>query len=226
MSHNKSKETKRMKVQPHSITLLTACAALALVPARATAGENSGGYVHADLGVALAKSTTLREFPDAVPGGKIKFDPGGRLSLGGGYRFNDWLSAGGETGYLFNLVEDADIAVAQVPILGNVEFRLPNKTPLVPFIGGGPGVSISVITLDNERLNDGSRVDGSASDAVFAWQAYGGVRYKINDSISVGVVYKYFEAGAATWEVRNTSDDIRFGKARVHAISAAFSMSF
>ena len=208
------------------MSLLTICGALALAPARSVGGDQNGFFVKADVGGAVAENTKLKEFPDATPGGKIKFDPGARLSMGGGYRFNDWLSVGGETGFMFNTIKGADVAIAQVPLLADVEFSMPNKSPLVPFIGGGPGVSISAISLDDDSLGNGSRVDGSTSDAVFAWQAYGGVRYKLSDSISVGLVYKYFGAGSPTWDVRRTSQDIRFGNAHVHAFSASFSMAF
>jgi len=215
-----------MKASVCSALLLSASILPALFPAHSQAGEDSGVYFNADLGGTVAESTRLKEFPDAPPGGKVEFHPGVRLGMGAGYRFNDWLSAGGETGFLINGVKGADISLTQVPLLANVEFRMPNKSPLVPFIGGGPGVSVSVLSLDNDRLNNGSRVDGSTSDTVFAWQAYGGVRYKINDNMSVGVAYKYFGADAPTWDVRNTPQDIRFGKARVHSITASFSMGF
>jgi opacity protein-like surface antigen len=87
-------------------------------------------------------------------------------------------------------------------------------------------MSFNVIWLDNDSLGNGSRVDGSAGDAVFAWQVYGGFRFKINDSMSAGVVYKYLDTQASEWDVDNTSQDIRFGKVHVHSISATFSMSF
>lgn len=215
-----------MKASVRSVLLLSVCSLPALFSARSEAGEDRGIYFNADVGGTVAESTRLKEFPDAPPGGKVKFHPGVRLSMGGGYRFNDWLSVGGETGFLVNGVKGADVSVSQVPILANVEFSMPNKSPLVPFIGGGPGVSLSVISLDDDSLGNGSRVDGSASDAVFAWQAYGGVRYKLNDTMSVGVAYKYFGAGASTWEVRRASQDIRFGRAHVHCFSASFSMGF
>jgi len=127
---------------------------------------------------------------------------------------------------MFNTFKDADGYLSQAPFLANVEFRLPNRSPIVPFIGGGPGMSFSAIWFDNDSLGNGSRVDGSAGDTVFAWQAYGGLRYRINEYMSAGIIYKYFDAQATSFEVNNTSQDIRFAKTHVHTISACFSMSF
>lgn len=190
------------------------------------ADEERGFYAGADVGGTIAESVSLKEFPDAPPGGDVKFHPGARLSLNGGYRFNNWLSLGAETGFMLNTVKGADIAISQTPFLANVEFRMPNETPLEPFIGGGPGVSVTVIALDHDRLNEGSDVNGSAADAVFAWQAYGGVRYKITESMSVGLLYKYFAADPASWDVRHTSQQIRFGQAKIHSFSASFQVNF
>jgi opacity protein-like surface antigen len=215
-----------MKCNVRSLGVLTTGVGLMLASNPCVTAEETGPYFNSDVGVALTEDTELKGFPDGVPGEDIEFDPGVRLSLGGGYRFCKWFKAGGEFGVIANSVKGADINVSQIPLMANLELNLPNNTPFVPFIGGGPGVSISVISLDDERLGGGSRVDGSASDAVFAWQLYGGVRYRINDHMSVGIIYKYFAAESPNWEVRRTSQDIRFGRARTHSISGAFLMEF
>ena len=215
-----------MNVHFRSLVVMTVFGGLAVSQSAGIAGEERGFYVGADVGGTIAESVSLKEFPGTSPGGDVKFHPGARLSLNGGYRFNNWLSLGAETGYMFNTVKGADIALSQTPFLGNVEFRIPNESPLEPFFGGGPGFSVTVITLDDDSLNGGTDVDGNAADAVFAWQAYGGVRYKINEKMSVGILYKYFEADASSWDVGGTAQDIRFGRARVHSFSASFQMNF
>lgn len=210
----------------HSLIRSLPVSALTLVVAPLTAEEKQGFYVGADIGGTVAESTRLKEFPDAPPGGTVKFNPGIRLGLNAGYRFNDWLSLGLDTGVMANEVKDSDITVSQVPMMANVELSLPNRSPLEPFIGGGPGFSASAIYVNDDRLNTGSDVDGSAADVVFAWQAYGGVRYNLNDRMSVGIIYRYFSAEEAEWDVRRTSQDIRFGEARVHSFSASFTFKF
>ena len=133
---------------------------------------------------------------------------------------------GGEFGVISHTIKGAEASFAHFPLMANVEFQIPNRSPIVPFLGGGPGVSITAIAFDDDNLNGGDFVDGSSSDAVFVWQAYAGLRYKINDRISVGAIYKYFAAGATSWDVRRNSSDIRFGRTHTHAISASFSMDF
>jgi opacity protein-like surface antigen len=215
-----------MTCNVRSLGMLTAGLGLMLASTFFASAEETGPYFNADVGVALTDDTELKGFPDGVSGGDIEFDPGVRMSLGGGYRFCKWFKAGGEFGVIANSVNGADIDVSQIPFMASFELNLPNTSPLVPFIGGGPGVSVSVISLDNEQLGGGSTVDGSASDAVFAWQVYAGLRYRINENMSAGIIYKYFEADAPDWEVHGTSQDIRFGRSRTHSISGSFLMEF
>ncbi len=186
----------------------------------------TGPYAGADLGVALTSDARLREFPGTTGGVDVEFDPGVRLSLNGGWRFADWVRAGGEFGVISHTIKGAEATFGHFPLMANVEFQIPNSTPLVPFFGGGPGISITTISIDDDNLNGGDFVDGSSADAVFAWQAYAGLRFKINDRMSVGAVYKYFAAEATTWDVRRTSSEIRFGRTRSQSISASFSMDF
>ncbi len=185
-----------------------------------------GPYIGADLGVALTSDARLRQFPGTVGGSKVEFDPGLRLSLNGGWRFADWVRAGGEFGVISQTIKGADASFAHFPLMANVELQMPNKTRLVPFIGGGPGVSISTIAIDDDSLNGGDLVDGSAADAVFAWQAYAGLRYNFNDWMSLGAVYKYFAADATSWDVHRTATDIRFGRTHTHSVGVSFSMDF
>ena len=97
-----------MKNYVQSVSFLSVCGLLALLPLSSHGDEHHGLYFNADVGGTLVNSTALNEFPDAPPGGKVEFNPGIRLSAGSGYRFNDWFSAGGEFGFMVNTFKDAD----------------------------------------------------------------------------------------------------------------------
>src|SRR5688572_29660448 len=121
------------------------CAVLSGVSARAADGP--GPYLKAEIGPSITEDVTLRDFLGLGGGGKIEFDPGMRLGIGGGYAFNDFIAIGGETGVAFNYIDnisggfrgEGDSSISQVPLLGNIVFKFPNPTGLVPYVGAGAG---------------------------------------------------------------------------------------
>jgi opacity protein-like surface antigen len=86
--------------------------------------------------------------------------------------------------------------------------------------------------LDPERIviEDTVLRGGADADVVFAWQAFAGLRYRINESMGVSLEYRYFAAGRPTWKadftVGTMSDRVRFGEAETHAVSVAFEYRF
>ena len=205
-------------------------AALAM-PAR---GEGSGPYFNADAGVALADDVALKRFGVPVSGVKVKFDTGFRVSVGGGYNFNEYIGVGLETGFIYNSVDmlkgsggsssDIDSSLSHIPLMANVTLRYDKPDcKWVPYLGFGAGADVSILTADSL---DGVDVDYRESDVVFAWQAFAGVRYKITPSISIGAGYKYYRAESASWDADGVSDTIKFGAAGSHNIVATFNWSF
>lgn len=203
-------------------------AALAM-PARA---EESGFYFSADAGVALADQVDLKKFGVPLSGVKVKFDPGVRWSVGGGYNFNEYVGIGLETGFIYNNVKsvtsggdsaDIDASLSHIPMMANVTLRYDKpECKWVPYLGGGAGGDVSILSLDNV-----AGVEGTESDLVFAWQVFAGVRYKINPHISIGAGYKYYWADKAAFEVSGAgSDAIKIGTAGIHSILATFNWSF
>ena len=220
-----------MKIISRSFVLLGACSiALFVLP---QAGRGQGFYFNANAGVSFAEKVDLREFLVSTPGTKLEFDPGPRLALAGGYNFNSFIGVQLETGFIANNVKgvsgggDIDAALAHVPILADVVLRYDKPDcKWVPYAGIGAGGGISTIGLDDVRAPNGAVVDGSDSDFVFAWQAFAGVRYKFWNNMSIGAGYKYYYAGNATWDVENSSGDIKTGKAQVHSFGVDFTMTF
>lgn len=193
-------------------------------------GYEPRGYIRGDLGIALTKDADASFFP-GVGSVRMDLDPGIRFNVGGGARFGDYFALEAETGWILNEIDsitgfdDVDGWVSQVPILVNAVFQFRNQTGLTPFIGGGAGGAAVGINLD-DAVSSTVRVDGSAADFVFAWQAFGGLKYEINEHLSVGVVYKYFWTDDAEWDVEDTSRDIHFEGTRTHSISAIVSYTF
>ena len=58
-----------MNVHFRSLAVVTVFGGLALSQAESLAGEERGFYAGADVGGTTAESTSLKEFPDAPPGG-------------------------------------------------------------------------------------------------------------------------------------------------------------
>src|SRR6266511_3579310 len=68
-------------------------------------GYGQNFYLDADAGVSLADDVSVRRFVVPTPGAKMKFDPGARLSVAGGYNFNEYVGAQIETGIIHNEVK-------------------------------------------------------------------------------------------------------------------------
>src|SRR4051794_11773371 len=204
---------------------LLVCAIWAWASIEAMAADE-GGYLNGGIGLNI-----VNDFKFTAPGfgpGKVtaEMDPGFRFSVAGGYRFNPMISAELETGFIFNQMDAIsvpggsfdvdDVSVSHVPFLGNVVFRFENSSRIVPFIGAGAGGVLSMLDLDDDDLDSNE----SDSDFVFAWQAFAGVVYKINDSMSAGVTYKYL--GVDRPEFRIEGDRFKFDTVHNHSILATF----
>jgi OmpA-OmpF porin, OOP family len=187
-------------------------------------------YVRGDLGVAITEDADASFFP-GVGSVTMDLDPGIRFSAAGGALFGDYFALELETGWIINEIDsitgfnDVDGYVSQVPFLLNARFEFRNNTGLTPFIGAGAGGTATGINLDDADAGTFD-VDGSAADVVFAWQAFGGLKYELNENLSVGIIYKYFWSDDAEWDVEDTTQDIIFEGARSHSISAVVSYKF
>jgi opacity protein-like surface antigen len=209
-------------------SLLVAGVVCAGVTALSNSVAAQGFYLDADAGVALAEDVKLKTFLVPTPGAKLKLDPGSRVSVSGGYNFNEYIGAGLETGFISNLgKDDDDISLSHVPIMANVVLRYDKPdSKWVPFGGAGAGGDVSIIALDDVRAPNGAIVDGSAGSLEFGFQAFAGLRYRFKDNMSLGAVYKFYFSEGAEWDVRRSAGDIETGSAQVHSIGVEFNMTF
>jgi opacity protein-like surface antigen len=250
-------EANIMKKHRHSIVLAGLCAgAFCCGSAFAESGQlamqqgttgappdygwspTSRFYVGADAGGALTSDTRVKEFFGPVnPGTKVRLDPGVRVGFVGGYKFTDWFAVEGETGVIANNIKsitgasiDGNADLANVPFLLNARFELPHgHCPVTPYFGGGAGGSASVFSVDHHVDLAGVRLRGSDAAAVFAYQAFAGLRYAINDQMGIGLEYHYFATTGPTWSADShgtETDQLRFLGVQSHMISVAFNFNF
>ncbi len=217
--------------------LVLAAAPIAMSATTTARSQETGFYVKMDLGGNLTQNTDFKEFFGPVaPGSKVKFDPGFRAGLAGGYLFTEWFSTEAEIGFMGNEIHSItgfavhDATFSNVPFLVNAKFQLPNRSPITPYIGAGVGFSEAILDADfiGTREEGGFfGVEGSEADAVFAYQGFAGLRYRINDQMGVSVEYRYFATEAPSWgEDEFFGGSIQFGRTQTHAISLAFDVRF
>jgi opacity protein-like surface antigen len=200
-------------------------------------------YIQGDIGGQWTHDITLNEFfgVPLTPDSKIKLDPGLRAGVSGGYQFCGFFALEGELGFMGNRINSItsatfihDAYVANMPLLVNAKFMLPNRTIVTPFAGAGVGFSQTIIDVDNISILDTAggvtSMHGSDWDTVFAWQAFAGLKFRINDYMGVSVEYRYFAADGASWHAESfsgtPSGTMSFGRTQTHAVSAAFVFRF
>jgi opacity protein-like surface antigen len=200
-------------------------------------GQSSCFYVKGDLGGTINQDTSLTEFFGPVaPGTKVKFDPGFRAGIAGGYQLCEWFAPEVEVGFMENKIDSITGAdrvhnsyFANVPFLVNGKLQYPNSSPVTPYAGAGVGFSEALLSVDQIDLG-GTSLHGDMSATVFAWQAFGGLRFRINDVMGLSVEYRYFRADPASWQADSTfgtaSDTLRMGRTVTHVISLAFDYRF
>jgi opacity protein-like surface antigen len=219
-----------------SLLLSTVCASIALFSAANARGQRGLWYVQADAGGNITPNADLNNFFGPVaPGSQVKFNGGVRLGVESGYFFTDWFALEGELGLMANNIEsisDADVVDAtfsNVPFLVNAKFQCPRCGRLTPYIGGGLGGSFSILDSSQITLN-GTTLNGTMTDVVFAYQGFAGLRYKINEAMGVGFEFRYFATTSPEWEpevvIGTASDHLQFGRIQTYAFSLTFDWRF
>jgi len=225
-----------MKTRLSTLVVSAVFLSLSLTPI-AVSAQGTGFYLRGDAGGVWTMDADLEEFfGEPLSGGaKVEFDAGPRFAIAAGYNVTDWFSVEGQTGFMINENDtmtdatDGEAFFSNVPLLLNARVQCPAECRLVPYIGGGVGMSAAVIDADDVVIG-GTRMDGAESTVVFAYQAFGGLRLRINERMSVGVEYRYFGTTEPEWEAESTfgtaDDELRFGRIQSHSVSVIFEFSF
>ena len=209
---------------------------LALVLSTPAQAEKNQFYAEGDIGGAVTVDTGLKEFFGPVAANsEVKFNPGVWLGLRGGYGVTDWFDAELETGLVANRISavtgatETDGALTNIPLLLNARFHCPVWHKLSPYFGGGLGCSTTILSGDDLVIND-TRLHGSIAGLVFAYQAFAGLRYAINDRMGLSVEYHYFAPStcdlSASVTAGTASDRAQLDATATHAATIAFDYRF
>ena len=202
-----------------------------------TQAQQNHFYLKGDIGGTSARDVRLREFfgQAIAPNSNISLDPGIRFGLHAGYGITDWLAGEVETGVMANSIESitgatvTDGSLAHIPLLLNAKFHLPNEYRVSPYVGGGFGLASTILSGDDIIIG-GTRFSGTVANAVFAYQAFAGLRVAINDRMGLSVEYHYLHTAASNMRADLTigtpSDRIKLGETETHSVSVAFDFRF
>ena len=80
---------------------MLACSCALLACSLPALGQSSRFYAKVDVGGNITQDTTLNEFFGPVAADtKVKFDPGFRAGIAGGYQLTDWFAPEVEIGFV------------------------------------------------------------------------------------------------------------------------------
>jgi len=234
-----------MKSIIHSFALLLALSAFTLLSSVIAPCQETRFYLKGDLGGNLTGDTeaTVRGnsvfgqiFGTRSIGLKAPFDPGGRIGMAGAYQITDWFAAEAELGAIVNRFAGAGVrdgTFASVPFLFNVRLQYPSRSHWTPYIGAGVGVSAAILDADvlipGTSFTGYTRVPVTGADAVLAYQAFAGLRYKLNERMGLSLEYHYLATKNSEWNLdlgRDSHATVTFGRIETHAISLAFDYRF
>ncbi len=187
-------------------------------------------YLKMDGGASYLMDTELKDFFGPVSSGtELKFDVGPRFGLGGGYDITDWFAGEFELGFLYNGIDsidnatEVDAALWTTPFLVNVKLQLPTKSAVVPYVGAGAGGAGMFLDVEHIEL-EGTEAWGTDSTVSFAYQFFGGVQFKLNEKMALGVEYRFM--GIENSDFDGEDGSIELGRIQAHAVSAIFTFRF
>jgi len=218
------------------VALITLGLAAGIVPSGAQPTP-AGPYVRTGLGASFVDDVSVDEFYGPVPGGTVRFDTGVRFDVSVGYEFNRYLAAEMEFGWTWNNVSSisgltvSGASYGNFPFLANLILQLPLADGhLIPYVGAGAGGSVG--SFDADFISNGLvAISGSDTDLAFAYQGMAGVRYLFNDSMAVGLAYKYLGTGSTTYYEGitfggATAGSFGLGSTGTHSVQATFTFRF
>ena len=197
----------------------------------------AGPYFRIGLGPSFFEDGRLTQFGGPADS-TVKFKTGLAGDAAIGYAFNKYVAGDFEVGGVGAEIKSVPGFFSDRTYLGNVSY-LANVTlscPIprsivVPYIGVGAGGSTTVFDTDGFG-NNLVGVFGNDSDTVFAWQVRAGLRFRLNQLMSLGVGYKYFATEDSSFSYSpafpgsGPNLPIAFEGVRTHSVMVTFQMQF
>ena len=181
--------------------------------------EDFGGwYLRGDIGMSNQKVKSLSNVLNTTPGTSVNaihydFDAGMTFGGGVGYQFNNWFRAdltgeyrGKANFHGLEVISNAGVIVgtdeyygskSEWLVLANAYADLGTWWCVTPFVGVGIGTSRNTISnfMDVNTPNAGVAYGATASKWNFAYAAYAGLAYKVNNNFTVELAYRYLNMG-------------------------------
>jgi opacity protein-like surface antigen len=92
------------------------------------------------------------------------------------------------------------------------------------------GAGGSATIFDTDSFSNGAiTLFGDDSDVVFAYQAFAGVRFDLNERMSLGIRYKYFATEDSSYRFDSSfGPPVRLGieGVRTHLVTVSFNLKF
>jgi len=203
-------------------------------PVAPIAWLNYGWYLRGDLGYQFSTMSRAEASPPFVAPRDSKLSNSFVGSLGAGIK-TSWLRTDFTLDYISPekyIGTSPGLTTARIQgstALFNGYFDLGTWYRLTPYIGGGVGGSLTTIDAYHIDLN-GTHFDGWMSDVTFAYQAFGGLRFRINDTMGLSVEYRYLATESSDFRadvtVGTDTDHLRMGGTQSHVVSIAFDWRF
>jgi hypothetical protein len=191
-------------------------------------------YLMADGGAIFQQDSILHLNLNGVqlPNNRISYNPGYRFDLSAGGDINPWVAVEINGGYMWDSIdkvgtqslssegEKADFY--SFPLLGNLIFKIPNPTPLVPYFGVGGGAVVSIFHFRSATDNY------SPNDVEPAVQGQAGVNFILCRNASLGVSYKFLATLDERYNADTTSGpaNYRFDDTFIHGVFVNFTLTF
>jgi opacity protein-like surface antigen len=178
--------------------------------------EFSGWYLRGDIGMTNQQVgslfNTLNNTATSVNTIQKGFDSSMLFGVGIGYQWNSWLRTDltGEYRSRANFhglqvvnsggtvfTDEYRGSKSEWLFLANAYVDLGTWWKITPFVGAGAGMSYNMISdfLDVNTPNSGVAFGANAAKWSFAWALHAGFSYKVTDSLTLELAYRYVNLG-------------------------------